>query len=271
MQALIFTDLDGTLLEHDSYSIDPARGVLAKLAERDISPIFNSSKTCAEINELQQQLGLHCPFICENGAALHNFKEKSHDVQCKIFAAPIASWIGSVHNIREAGGFGFTGFSDWTAGEIAERTGLNEKEAGLAKQREYSEPILWQDSDAALAEFKSALESLELRLLEGGRFFSIQGRFDKSTAMYWLKNRDSNKGKTVIALGDSPNDCAMLDAADIAVIIKSAKSSRIHLDNPGQVIRTAEPGPQGWQSAMTEIIAQLETAITLPNQENKHG
>ena len=69
---------------------------------------------------------------------------------------------------------------------------------------------------------------------------------------------------TTVALGDSPNDTAMLELADIAVLIKSAKSEQIRLQSPRKIIRTQLPGPAGWQDAIEEILAladsnQLET------------
>lgn len=271
MQALIFSDLDGTLMEHDSYSIDPARPILAELAARGSSPIFNSSKTRAEITNIQSQLGLQCPLICENGAALYNHADPEGTFKPRIFGSGLESWLDAVHSIRERDNLNFAGFSDWSADEIADLTGLDSASAGLAKLREFSEPIQWYDTDSALTEFRQTLKQLNLQLLEGGRFFSIQGHYDKSTAMTWLKQREPNRGKTVIAFGDSPNDTAMLDAADIAVIVKSAKSDRITLNNPAHIIRTSAPGPEGWQAAMTEIIELLESGKPIPKQENNHG
>lgn len=276
MQALIFTDLDSTLMEHDSYSIGPAREVLAQLATRGASPIFNSSKTRAEICEIQSQLSLHCAFICENGAALHNYLEAGEldgeeSRRSQVFGTELDSWLDAVHSIRDQHGFNFAGFSDWSADEVAHLTGLDSASAGLAKLREYSEPIQWYDSDSALSLFGQALSDLDLQLVEGGRFFSIQGNYDKSTPMRWLMGRGVNHGKPVIALGDSPNDTAMLDAADIAVIVKSAKSDRVELNNPARTIRTSAPGPEGWQAAMTEIIELLESGSPIPKQENNHG
>ena len=68
---LVFTDLDGSLMEHETYSIEAARPALAELADRGITPIFASSKTATEIISIQASSGLNAPFICENGAAIY--------------------------------------------------------------------------------------------------------------------------------------------------------------------------------------------------------
>jgi len=249
MSLILFTDLDGTLMEHDTYSVEPARAALQALAELNIQPIINSSKTGAEIEQVQKVLKLSAPYVCENGAALCNYQEST-----QVFASPRDSWLESVHQIRAQLGLQFEGFEDWNYGQISELTGLSENYAQLAKQRQFSEPIIWRDTKTAKQQFESALQTLGLQLLEGGRFFSIQSDYDKSTAMHWLRRQMADKNSITIALGDSPNDIAMLEAADVAVIIKSAKSEQIVLASPKRIIHSNRPGPAGWQIAITEIL-----------------
>jgi mannosyl-3-phosphoglycerate phosphatase len=75
---IIFTDLDGTLLDHYSYSFDAAQEVLKKINVAKISLIFYSSKTRAEIEMRQKKLGNHYPFISENGGAIFYFKKEKY-------------------------------------------------------------------------------------------------------------------------------------------------------------------------------------------------
>ncbi|CAI2531932.1 Putative mannosyl-3-phosphoglycerate phosphatase [Serratia ficaria] len=66
---LIFTDLDGSLLDHDSYSWRAAQPWLDRLAAAQTPLIIATSKTAAEVAPLRQRLGLQQqPFIAENGA-----------------------------------------------------------------------------------------------------------------------------------------------------------------------------------------------------------
>lgn len=69
-QWVIFTDLDGTLLEREGYSYTPALPALNLIAKHNIPLILNSSKTVAEILSLRTELGNRHPFVVENGAAL---------------------------------------------------------------------------------------------------------------------------------------------------------------------------------------------------------
>ena len=49
MLKIVFTDLDGTLLDHHTYDYSPALPALAKLQEKQIPLVFCTSKTAAEI------------------------------------------------------------------------------------------------------------------------------------------------------------------------------------------------------------------------------
>ena len=252
MTLIVFTDLDGSLLDHESYSTAPAKAALGELAARKIPLILNSSKTADEIIAIKRTHGIEAPFVCENGAALHLSPESV------IPFGPLREqWLHRVHELRDQRGFVFEGFDDWSSTSISKRTGRTEQEALLAKRRVYSEPILWRDSQEALRRFQDDLSNMGLRLLQGGRFQSIQGHFDKRNAMDWLAARAEKQevAPVVVALGDSPNDAAMLNAADVAVIIKSANSSLIHCPDAKLLIHTTLKGPAGWSEAILQILA----------------
>jgi mannosyl-3-phosphoglycerate phosphatase len=240
-------------MEHDTYSISPAEPLLAQLRLRGIMLVMNSSKTAVEIEFIQQRLGFSSPFVCENGAALH-FPDQEESRK-QVFGRPRSAWLPEIHALRRKHKWSFQGFSDWSEHEISELTGLGAVEARLARQREFSEPILWAATNRDRKLFESQLSQLDLKLIEGGRFFSIQGSYDKSVPMRWLERQHAQRKPVTVALGDSPNDSAMLNAAQIAVVIKSAKSSRISLQGPEKIIHTSQPGPAGWVQAMTEILA----------------
>ena len=60
---LVFTDLDGTLLDHDTYGWEAASPALAQCRERGIPIVLVSSKTRAEMDNLRRRMGLSMPFI----------------------------------------------------------------------------------------------------------------------------------------------------------------------------------------------------------------
>lgn len=249
---LVVTDLDGTLLDHDSYSFAPATDALALMRDREVPLVLCSSKTRPEMVALQGLLEIEAPFICENGAAI-----VSPDAsEPEALVAPREQVLESLHQLREEKGFAFTGFADMTVEEIATCTGLSAEAAALASIRDFSEPLRWEDSEARLHEFHACLSERELRAQQGGRFLTVAGPTDKGRALSRLRAR-YGADATVIALGDSPNDEAMLSAADIAVIIRSARSESLNPQGPARVIRSSEAGPIGWQEAMLPLLEEF--------------
>jgi len=65
---LIFTDLDGTLLDHDTYDFSPARPALKALRAAQVPLILCSSKSFVEMKYWQEKIGVNHPFITEMAA-----------------------------------------------------------------------------------------------------------------------------------------------------------------------------------------------------------
>ena len=68
---LVFSDLDGSLLDERDYSYEPALPLISALRKNDIPLIFCTSKTRAEIEPLRTELNNTHPFISENGGAIY--------------------------------------------------------------------------------------------------------------------------------------------------------------------------------------------------------
>lgn len=252
-QLLIFTDLDGTLLDHHTYRFDAASQALAEIKARGYPLVLVSSKTAAELQSVQQQLGIRFPFVSENGAAVYWYLQ---DKLCtEVFAPDRQLILEHINRLRENHGYSLTGFSDCDVSEIVELTGLDYASAARAADREYTEPLLWQDTEQRFIEFSAQLASEGLRVLQGGRFRTVMGRYDKAMTMNYLKDTLVQDGPVItVALGDSPNDNEMLNNADIAVVIASAHSSKLSVSGPSWIIHTEKPGPEGWQQAMDQIL-----------------
>ena len=69
---LIFTDLDGSLLNHNNFEFKEIKNFILDCIRNGIKIIPNTSKTNSEIQVFLDQLGQNLPFIVENGAAIHN-------------------------------------------------------------------------------------------------------------------------------------------------------------------------------------------------------
>ena len=70
-EKIIFTDLDGSLLDEETYQASPADSLLEMLDNLGVPLVFNSSKTFPEMLKIRRLLGNHQPFVVENGSAVY--------------------------------------------------------------------------------------------------------------------------------------------------------------------------------------------------------
>lgn len=254
---IIFTDLDGTLLDHHSYSFDAAKPALDMIKTQAHPLILVSSKTRVEIEKLQSEMGIEAPFVCENGSAVYWPEVDGANTVWEhvVFSKPRSEILHTLQLLRNKHDYHFQSFNDWSIDQLADNTGLSHAQAELAAQREYTEPLLWTDTADRFEMFKLQLSEFNLRAVQGGRFISVMGQFDKLDGVnFFSKQLTAKSDATIVALGDSPNDEQMLNAADIAVVIKSPRSDSLKIDNPKQIIYTKKTGPEGWQEAMVSIL-----------------
>ena len=264
--AVIFTDMDATLLDHDTYDWAPAAGALAALAERDIPVCLCTSKTVAEVRDWQARLGLHTPFASENGGVVAvpagYFEPRSPTTnatwQTTMLGTPREALCALAYRLREQRGYRFTGFAEMSLAEIGAATGLDGSAAARAAQRQASEPLLWQDSDQAAAAFTREIEAAGAMTRRGGRFLHVLGRADKADALGWLRVRYEARGVILaVALGDSENDRAMLAAADIGYWV-ARTDGRYYAPAAGTIRHAPGIGPAGWAAAINALIDRDE-------------
>ena len=67
---IVVSDLDGSLLDHYSYSFEKARQALGLLRKLNIPLIFNTSKTLPETIDIASEIGIRSPLIVENGGGI---------------------------------------------------------------------------------------------------------------------------------------------------------------------------------------------------------
>lgn len=260
---IIFTDLDGTLLDHDTYDWTPARPALEKLRQFGIPVVLNSSKTAAELKALREEMNNSHPYIVENGAAAvipagyFEPAEGAGEDEIVSFAAPRSEILAALAELRGEG-YAFEGFDDMSPERLAECADLPPSVAALAKERLATEPLLWRGNGIDMSGFQQALEKRGLRLVKGGRFQHVMGSYDKARAMRYLRDRYREfhgEPVTTVALGDSPNDRQMLEEADIGVVIRAAAPERLMLSDQDHVMYSDRKGPEGWNECVLTILA----------------
>ncbi|WP_105101465.1 HAD-IIB family hydrolase [Microbulbifer pacificus] len=269
VQWLIATDLDGTLLDHFTYSHGAADSTLHALEAAGIPVILNSSKTRDEMLSLRQSLHNRHPFIVENGSAIFipqgyfpRKPEHAREESGYWIVEPGAARrdiLDFLHRDRASHGATYLNFAAASPAEIVAATGLTLAEAEKANQRDYSEPLLWLGDEAQKLAFIARANAAGFATLQGGRFLHVIGQTDKGAATTLLKKlyqHTSNRECRLIASGDGPNDLDMLKAADIAVLVRSPAHPLPRLANHRDLIISRETGPQGWAEAIRQIFSR---------------
>ncbi len=252
---LVFTDLDGTLLDHHTYDTRPAQPALKLLREADIPLVPVSSKTLAELEDLKQSLNFDGPIVAENGAVIAYPGEEPQ------IAPPGYLLIRDfLIDHRSNPRFDNLGFGDMSLEEVIEQTGLTHHQAQAATKRLASEPFLWRGDSEDLAAFHYEVKKAGLRMTRGGRFLHLMGDTDKGVAVKLVINHLQSQGLGIthtIALGDSDNDRDMLLAVDYPVIVRKPDGSHLELPERPDALRTGQPGPQGWNEAILSLSERL--------------
>lgn len=275
---LVVTDLDGTLLDHHDYSPEPAMPMLRLLQELHIPVIFNTSKTSAECQALSERLAMSNPFIVENGSAIYVPKRVmpsappgfvSHGASwVHIAGLPYTDIIRRLQPLKSR--YRFANLNSTAVEEIMAATGLNLADAHRATARQFSEPLIWQDTEAALSSFRAEVTSNGLNLLQGGRYLHVLGDTDKGRAMQTLKEiythqRSNGQAPRTLALGDSQNDIAMLQAADMAAFIRSPVNDLPDTASVPRAMISEQTGPAGWAECVKQVL--INQGIIQPSEE----
>lgn len=277
---LVFTDLDGSLLDHHNYRHDEAAPVLSTLKQLQIPVIPVSSKTQSEIEQIKSSLKNQHPFICENGAAVfipkNYFPNQPADTKIsgqywiKEFVHPRAHWQSIIKSVKPLFNDDFTTFAQAGIDGIIAMTGLDVHAAARAAHRQYGEALAWHGNPRKQKQFIEAVRKLGGQVLIGGRFLHVSGQCDKGMAIQWLKQIYEqfcpNKNFLSLAIGDSQNDVAMLEKADMALLIPSPVNPLPALKRQHDVIEASHCGPKGWAEGVQQVLQQLHISTALVHQ-----
>jgi len=260
---VIFTDLDGTLLDHSTYSFAEAQPGLDLLQGKGVPLILCTSKTRREVELWRERLGNKHPFIVENGGAIF-VPENYFDFAVPaavlkdgylmlVLGLPYDALVESLGRAAAESRCRVLGFSQMSAAEVSERCQMSQEQAALAKTREFDEPFLILDEGTA-PDLLTAIERLGLGWTRGGRFYHILGGNDKAAAVRLLLDlyRIADPHLRSVGLGDGLNDAPFLNVVDIPILIRTPWLGQLQALVP-RGRPTESPGPPGWSQAILDL------------------
>jgi mannosyl-3-phosphoglycerate phosphatase len=273
---LIFTALEGALVDSRTDSFTGAEEALSELDRRKIAYVLLTSRTREEIEPIRRKLGHNHPFVTENGGGIF-FPDGYFSLRIPgavrtarylsiAQGKPYAEVCEALDEIAEECSVGVAGFHHMSLREIAGNTGLRPRSAELAAAREFDEPFYFTSADdKAIARFVETAHKQGFDTRRGPNFWHLSAKCDAARAVRTLSQlfREATHIKLrLVGIGGSPDDFRWLRAVDQAILLpesrEATKLSAQAQENSGRtgtIITGEAAGPAGWNKAVLESIA----------------
>jgi mannosyl-3-phosphoglycerate phosphatase len=268
---LIFSALDGALVNPRTGSYADAEEALSELDRLKIPLVLLSPRTRAEIDPLRRKMGHNHPFITENGGGIF-FPDGYLNVKipgavrvgrylCIAQGRPYPEVCAALDEIAEECGVGVAGFHHMNLREIADNTGLRPRDAELARSREFDELFFFTSADEpAIARFVEAARQHGFDARRGGMFWHFSSGCDPARAVRTLTQlfREATRIKMrAVGIGSDSGDLDWLQAVDQAILLPggSADSEPPKAGQAKNIIPGTAPGAAGWSEAILNIIS----------------
>ncbi len=266
-RVLLVTDIDGTLVAHDTYDPGPAVEAVADLQRAGIPVVLCSAKTRAEQEALRVRLNLEDPYIVENGAGVifpvdfPGSRTGDGEQELVTFGLTYREVREGLERAAKDAGVAVKGFGDLTIEEVSGLTGLTLSRATKARTREFTETFVLEDPTPDRERLLAGrLEERGMRMLHGARYWTALGRHDKAQAVRYVISRYEEFGSvTSCGVGDSTSDLGMLGVVDVPMLVQQADGSWADLELPG-LLQLKGRGPIGWPQAAGVALKKARSA-----------
>jgi len=232
---VVFCDLDETLFDSRTFSIEAqAREAFRQIERQHVPVVLCSTRTRAELERIQQELGISQPFVCEAGAALfvpqsyfgHTIADSRHIAGYDVveFGRPHADIALILQRTAARLSVGIVTFSDMSVEDVALDCKLPMMVARLAKLREYSEQFRFVDGDQeAMRRFLKALNGAGLECRGRGRYYLVAAKCGGMAAQRLRDLYEKSCGEVMAAAyGDHGTAASLLRQAELPLVVQSA-------------------------------------------------
>jgi mannosyl-3-phosphoglycerate phosphatase len=272
---LIFSALEGALVDPRTDSFAGAEEALSELERRKIAFVLLTTRTREEIEPLRRKMGHNHPFVTENGGGIF-FPDGYFSLRIPgavrvarylsvAQGRPYAEVCEALDEIAEDSAVGVAGFHHMSLREVADNTGLRPRSAELARAREFDEPFYFTSADdKAIARFVEAARERGFDTRRGRTFWHLSAKCDAARAVRTLAQlfREATHIKLrLVGIGGGQEDLPWLRAVDHAILLPDSREptqpSEHPLEDPGRtrtIVMGDAPGAVGWNKAILNII-----------------
>jgi mannosyl-3-phosphoglycerate phosphatase len=270
---VIFTTIEGTLLDPGSRRWSSAEEALVEIERRQVPLVLVSGSTRAQLEPLRQKIGHSHPFITENGGGLfipdgYFSLRLEGGVRigryfCVPFAQDYAAATEALEEIAEEAEASVVGFSQMSPREIASNTGESLRDAELAHQHDFSERFF----------FAGDVSSSQERFIEIAKSKGWQASPFSPGQPFWELSSSNGPGRAIkhlmelyrtsqrrrlrsVGIGSYAEHLALLEAVENPIILpRSGQNFDSTLISAlPNAERGEASGPAGWNQAVLELI-----------------
>lgn len=258
-QVIIFSDLDGSLLNHSDFKFNKVNIFINKCLDLGIKIIINSSKTKNEIKNVCKDLMINVPFISENGSEINNLDLiVTHQTPSIVLSRPKEQIYNIFkthikHTLRKHCVF----IKDLEYKKRVNILGFTDKNVEIALDRKFTHPFIFDGSENEKIELLRATKKLGLNMIQGGRLYNLCDDTNKGKAMNFVLNilSEETDNFVTIGVGDSYNDLEMLNNSDYPCIVRNDFSNFKYNAQANYIISNNE-APSGWMEVVTLALKQ---------------
>lgn len=272
---LIFTALEGALVDPRNDSFAGAEEALSELERRKIAFVLLTPRTREEIDPIRRKMGHNHPFVTENGGGIF-FPDGYFSLRIPgavrtarylsiAQGRPYAEVCEALDEIAEECAVGVAGFHHMSLREIADNTGLRPRNAELARAREFDEPFYFTSAnDKAIARFVETARARGFDTRRGPTFWHLSSKCDAARAVRSLAElfrKATHINLRLVGIGGGEQDLPWLRAVDHAVLLPDSPEAAKPLENPREnsgrtrtIVMGNAPGAAGWNNAILNII-----------------
>lgn len=179
---------------------------------------------------------------------------------CVSLGQPYAEVTAALEAIAAEVGADVVGFHDMSTREIAQNTGLGQRQAELARQRDFDAPFFFAGaSESVINKFVRAARHRRMEVTRAGRFWHLSAGHEEGRAVRYLAKLYHTAMRSrlrSVAMGHGLDDLSLLSAVDQAILLPQPDGSFDNevLSRLPQVTRGTAPGPTGLNRAVLQIL-----------------